>query len=185
MPPSRMSKDQMSAPLSNLYKLKAPVGVWSNTTPVVRSRLHDRITRDIALSIIRWNIGKDPPPDLLTETDLSRNLQVSRTALRESVKVLAAKRLIDVRPKIGIRIKPREDWNILDPELLRWLCEAGMEDLLVRDLCAHVDRAGRGGASRQSGPRENRLRNSSASIATWKPVISTGTCTIPSTGSFM
>src|SRR5207249_872262 len=106
----------------------------STIGPVVREPLHDRITRNIALSIIRGDLGGEKL-DAFTETDLSRHLKVSRTALRESVKVLAAKGLIEVRPKTGLRVRPREDWNILDPKLLGWLCQAGMTDLLVRDLC--------------------------------------------------
>jgi len=105
----------------------------SKLLPVARERLHDRITRDLALNIIRGNL--EVGNNTLTETDLSQRMKVSRTALRESVKVLAAKGLIEVRPKIGLSIRPRDDWNILDPKLLGWLCEAGMNELLVRDLC--------------------------------------------------
>ena len=54
--------------------------------------------------------------------------------LRESVKVLASKGLLEVRPKIGIRVRPRSEWNLLDPELLVWQFEAGMDDQLLRNL---------------------------------------------------
>jgi DNA-binding FadR family transcriptional regulator len=72
---------------------------------------------------------------LSTEGDLCRHFRVSRTILREAVKVLAAKGLIEVRPKTGIRVRPRNEWNLVDPDLLGWLCEAGVDDRFVWDLC--------------------------------------------------
>src|SRR4051794_2586572 len=101
---------------------------------IPRERLHDRVTREIALGIIRGDIGTGDSA-LSTEGDLCRHLHVSRTILREAVKVLAAKGLIDVRPRTGIRARPRDEWNLVDPDLLGWLCEAGVDDLFVWDLC--------------------------------------------------
>ncbi len=63
-----------------------------------------------------------------------RKLEVSRSVLRESIKVLASKGLLEVRPKIGITVRPRSDWNLLDPELLVWQFEARMDDQLLRHL---------------------------------------------------
>jgi len=45
---------------------------------------------------------------------------VSRTAVREAIKMLAAKGLIVSRPKIGSRVRPREVWNLLDRDVLAW-----------------------------------------------------------------
>ena len=95
-------------------------------------RLHDQMTRQIALGIMRGTIGQG---ELSTEGDLCRHFQVSRTVLREAVKVLAAKGLIELRPKTGMHVRPRNEWNLVDPDLLGWLCEAGVDDLFVRDLC--------------------------------------------------
>jgi DNA-binding FadR family transcriptional regulator len=50
---------------------------------------------------------------------------VSRTVVREAIKVLAAKGLVESRPKVGTRVRPRRDWNLLDPDLLAWQIEAG------------------------------------------------------------
>jgi DNA-binding FadR family transcriptional regulator len=109
-----------------------------STEPLVvsipRERLHDRVTREIALGIIRGSIGNGQSA-LSTEGDLCRHFSVSRTILREAVKVLAAKGLIEVRPRTGIRVRPRDEWNLVDPDLLGWLCEAGVDDLFIRDLC--------------------------------------------------
>jgi DNA-binding FadR family transcriptional regulator len=101
---------------------------------IARERLHDKVTKEIALGIMRGSIGRGESA-LSTEGDLCRHLSVSRTILREAVKVLAAKGLIEVRPRTGIRVRPRNEWNLVDPDLLGWLCEAGVDDLFVRDLC--------------------------------------------------
>jgi GntR family galactonate operon transcriptional repressor len=99
-----------------------------------RERLYDQLTRQIALGIMRGTIGQGES-GMSTEGDLCRHFSVSRTILRESVKVLAAKGLIELRPKTGIRVRPRDEWNLVDPNLLSWLCEAGVDEDFVRDLC--------------------------------------------------
>jgi GntR family transcriptional regulator, galactonate operon transcriptional repressor len=96
--------------------------------------LHDKVTREIALGIMRGTIGQGEA-GLSTEGDLCRHFNVSRTILREAVKVLVAKGLIELRPKTGIRVRPRNEWNLVDPDLLGWLCEAGVDALFIRDLC--------------------------------------------------
>jgi GntR family transcriptional regulator, galactonate operon transcriptional repressor len=97
-----------------------------------RERLYDQLIRQIALGIMRGEIGQG---DLTTEGDLCRHFDVSRTVLRECVKVLSAKGLIRLRPKTGLHVRPRSEWNLVDPDLLSWLCEAGVDDVFVRDLC--------------------------------------------------
>src|SRR5687767_6243756 len=101
---------------------------------VRRERLYDQLTRQIALGIMRGAIGQGES-GMSTEGDLCRHFDVSRTILREAVKVLAAKGLIEVRPKTGITVRPRDDWNLVDSDLLGWLCEAGVDDLFIRNLC--------------------------------------------------
>jgi DNA-binding FadR family transcriptional regulator len=104
----------------------------SAVAPLRREKLHDRLTRQIALGIMQGAIGQG---ELSTEGELCDHFQVSRTILRESVKVLAAKKLVELRPKTGMLIRPRSEWNLVDPDLLGWLCEAGVDDRFVSDLC--------------------------------------------------
>ena len=54
------------------------------------------------------------------EQELADSLQVGRNALREAVKVLSGKGLIRTAPRSGTRVRPRDDWNLLDPDVLRW-----------------------------------------------------------------
>ena len=71
---------------------------------------------------------------LPSEDVWSADLEVSRTALREAIKVLAAKGLIESRPKTGARVCPRERWNFLDPDVLAWRLAALPTEPYVRDL---------------------------------------------------
>ena len=87
-----------------------------------RRGLHGTVVHDIGLRIVRGDLRPGDP--LPTEEELSGELSASRTVLREAVKVLAAKGLVESRPKTGTRARPRRDWNLLDPDVLAWRLEA-------------------------------------------------------------
>ncbi len=57
---------------------------------------------------------------LPVEQELASSLGVGRNALREAVKVLSSKGLIVTGPRSGTRVRPRSDWNMLDPDVLSW-----------------------------------------------------------------
>jgi DNA-binding FadR family transcriptional regulator len=69
--------------------------------------------------------GELKPGDAVPDNGLVDEPAVSRTVVREAIKVLAAKGLVDSRPKVGTRVRPRRDWNLLDPDVLAWQIEAG------------------------------------------------------------
>ncbi|MCB1675710.1 MAG: FadR family transcriptional regulator, partial [Halioglobus sp.] len=54
------------------------------------------------------------------EQELADSLHVGRNALREAVKVLSGKGLIQTAPRSGTWVRHRDDWNLLDPDVLRW-----------------------------------------------------------------
>lgn len=45
---------------------------------------------------------------------------VSRTALREALKVLTAKGLVEARPRVGTRVRARSDWQLFDTDVIAW-----------------------------------------------------------------
>ncbi|MEW5248429.1 FadR/GntR family transcriptional regulator [Microbulbifer sp. 2201CG32-9] len=57
---------------------------------------------------------------LAIEQDLAANLGVGRNALRETVKVLSGKGLLSTAPRSGTKVRPRDEWNMLDPDVLAW-----------------------------------------------------------------
>ncbi|SEQ92840.1 transcriptional regulator, GntR family [Faunimonas pinastri] len=79
--------------------------------------------------------GEFTPGDLLpVENDLCQFYGVSRTTIREAVKTLAAKRLVDVSPKVGTRVLPFADWNLLDRDVLSWRLNAQFDSKIVEDI---------------------------------------------------
>lgn len=80
--------------------------------------LHHAVVSQIGRRIV----GGDflPGEALPTADATSEMMGVSRTVLREAIKVLAGKGLVESRPKTGTRVRPRADWNFLDPDVLSW-----------------------------------------------------------------
>ncbi len=79
--------------------------------------------------------GQYRPGDLLPkEAELTEQFAVSRTSVREGMRVLAAKGLVDIRQKIGTRVRQPESWNVFDSDILRWHSEVGRGDEIMRNL---------------------------------------------------
>jgi DNA-binding FadR family transcriptional regulator len=64
----------------------------------------------------------------------AEQLAVSRTAYREAVRILAAKGLVDARPKVGTRVNPQALWHLLDPDVLDWTFESEPDLVLLDSL---------------------------------------------------
>jgi DNA-binding FadR family transcriptional regulator len=79
-----------------------------------RGGLHGQIVHAIGRQILT---GKIRPGDLLPA---QAGLPASRTVLREVIKVLAAKGLVESRPRTGTRVRPRHAWHLLDPDVMAW-----------------------------------------------------------------
>ncbi len=82
-------------------------------------RIHVQVAKQIARKILSGELEQDTK--LPCELELCELFGVSRTALRESMKLLSAKGLIMSRPKVGTKVLPRENWHFLDPQLLEWI----------------------------------------------------------------
>ncbi len=54
------------------------------------------------------------------EDELVGSLGVSRTVVREAIKVLSGKGLIRTARRYGSRVCSFDDWNLLDPDVIRW-----------------------------------------------------------------
>lgn len=88
-----------------------------------RRNIHGHVVYELGMRIVRgeWQ----PETTLPNESTLCEQLEVSRTALREAMKTLAAKGMIEPRPKTGTRIRLRDEWNMLDPDVLAWIYSPG------------------------------------------------------------
>jgi GntR family galactonate operon transcriptional repressor len=69
------------------------------------------------------------------EMELCRRFGASRTVVREAFKLLAAKGLIASRKRVGTYVRAREEWHMLDADVLAWRLRDGeAEPKLVFDL---------------------------------------------------
>jgi DNA-binding FadR family transcriptional regulator len=67
--------------------------------------------------------GELRPGDVLPREELlAEQMNVSRTALREAMKVLSAKGLVETRTKVGTRVRDPRYWHQLDADVLAWRC---------------------------------------------------------------
>jgi DNA-binding FadR family transcriptional regulator len=90
------------------------------------------VLNQIGLGIVRGEFAPGDP--LPNADDWSAAHGVSRTVMREVIKVLAGKGMVESRPKTGTRVRPRSDWNFLDPDVLAWRYSGTISSEDVREL---------------------------------------------------
>lgn len=99
---------------------------------VLHYSLREQVLNAIGSRIIS---GELQPGDVLPKEDtLSKDYGVSRTVIREAVKGLAARGLVESRPKVGTIIRPRDDWQMLDPSVLEWVAASETNTEFMRHL---------------------------------------------------
>ncbi len=79
------------------------------------------IANELGIAIVTGAYSANNPIPI--EAELCRKYEASRPVLREAVKMLTAKGLLDARPRRGTWVQPEEKWNLLDPDVLGWLLE--------------------------------------------------------------
>lgn len=94
--------------------------------------LHAQVIHELGRLIVS---GELKPGDLLPrEEALAQRMVISRTALREAMKVLASKGLIETRQKTGTRVRDPRYWNQLDADILAWRCASMPTEDFVEKL---------------------------------------------------
>jgi len=83
-----------------------------------KRNLFTHVLEELGSRIVRGDFGAGAA--LPNEADLGREFGASRSVIREAVKSLAAKGLLESRTRTGIRVLPPMHWNLLDPEVLNW-----------------------------------------------------------------
>lgn len=81
--------------------------------------------------IVSGDLGADRP---LVPEEIGQRFEVSRTVVRESLRVLEAKGLVSARPNVGTRVRPVSDWNLLDPDIIEWRAFGPQRDDQRREL---------------------------------------------------
>ncbi|GLS91562.1 GntR family transcriptional regulator [Psychromonas marina] len=96
--------------------------------------LHVQVARSIARKILSNELKQDEI--IPSEMVLCEQFNVSRTALREAVKLLTSKGLLESKPKVGTRVRSSEHWNYLDPQLLEWVTDLGNNEDVYKEFIA-------------------------------------------------
>nr|WP_106311385.1 FCD domain-containing protein [Paraburkholderia sp. BL18I3N2] len=84
----------------------------------IQHDLHGRVAHQLATAILRGDYA--PDSILPREAELMETFGVSRTVLREALRTLTSKGLIESRPRVGTRVRPKRAWNLLDVDVLDW-----------------------------------------------------------------
>jgi DNA-binding FadR family transcriptional regulator len=79
--------------------------------------LHTHVLDTLGLAI---TAGEYPPGSVLRTDDLAQRFEVSRTVVREVVRVLESMHLVESRRRVGVTVRPAEEWNVYDPRVIRW-----------------------------------------------------------------
>ena len=97
-----------------------------------RKSMHARIVQEVGMEIVS---GKFAPGDRLPpEPTLCEAYGVSRPVLREATRVLVAKGLVISKPRVGSVVRPREEWHLLDPDVLYWTISVTPEGEFFQSL---------------------------------------------------
>jgi DNA-binding FadR family transcriptional regulator len=71
---------------------------------------------------------------LKAESELCQDFDASRTVLREAVKMLTAKGMLDARPRRGTIVLLESQWNLSDPDILNWLLQRKGSLLIISEF---------------------------------------------------
>ncbi|MCL7460513.1 FCD domain-containing protein [Micromonospora echinofusca] len=100
----------------------SPGAVAAQLAPV-EAGLHARVLDRLGTAICD---GELAPGSVLNIDDLVDRYAVSRSVVREVLRVLASIGFIETRRRVGVMIRPSEHWNVFDPQVIRWrLASAG------------------------------------------------------------
>ncbi|MGV9558042.1 FadR/GntR family transcriptional regulator [Streptomyces sp. NPDC003522] len=79
--------------------------------------LHGRVLDTLGPAI---TAGEYPPGSVLRTDELAQRFDVSRSVMREAVRVLESMHLVESRRRVGVTVRPKAEWNVYDPQVIRW-----------------------------------------------------------------
>lgn len=88
---------------------------WFMTTQ--SQGLHTHVLDTLGLEIAA---GEHPPGQVLRTDELAQRFDVSRTVVREVIRVLESMHLVESRRRVGVTVRSAEEWNVYDPQVIRW-----------------------------------------------------------------
>src|SRR5690242_5493269 len=135
------------APASNEAPYRLPAPVWREVRNETGKEASDgasggvmeqgkdrslvsKVMDGLVSGIVEEKYGAILPP----QDVLSKEFDVSRTVMREALSMLLARDMLDVRPKVGTRIRPMRDWRMIDEDVVNWRFRAKPDPQFMRDV---------------------------------------------------
>lgn len=101
--------------------------------------------------------GEYPPGSVLRTDELARRFDVSRSVMREAVRVLESMHLVASRRRVGVIVQPASEWNVYDPQVIRWRLAGADRPRQLRSLTvlrSAVEPVAAGLAARHATPEQ-------------------------------
>ncbi len=95
------------------------------------SSLHQRVIENVGQRVVD---GRLAAGDTLLAEHLELELGVSRSVVREAVRVLASLGLVESVKRVGIRVLPMSSWSLFDPSVIRWRIASSGKGTQLRSL---------------------------------------------------
>ncbi|POX40846.1 GntR family transcriptional regulator [Streptomyces sp. Ru73] len=116
--------------------------------------LHAKVLESLGPEIAA---GEHRPGTVLRTDELAQRYDVSRTVIREAVRVLESMHLVESRRRVGVTVRPTEEWNVYDPRVIRWRLAGSDRPRQLRSLtvlrCA-IEPVAAGLAARNATPEQ-------------------------------
>jgi GntR family transcriptional regulator, galactonate operon transcriptional repressor len=93
--------------------------------------IHGEVVEELGHRIVGGRLAEGETIDVVA---LEAELDISKTVVREALRVLKAKGLVDARQKRGTFVQPRSEWRLLDPDVIRWQFGGRADAQLLDDL---------------------------------------------------
>jgi DNA-binding FadR family transcriptional regulator len=119
--------------------------------------LHDSLLRTLGAAIVS---GEYPPGQVITLDGVSARHKMSRSVVREVVRVLESMGMVESRRRVGVTVQPAHKWNVFDPRLIRWRLESGdrtAQLLSLSELRRGFEPAAAALAARRADPHQCRI----------------------------
>ncbi|MFC9331569.1 FadR/GntR family transcriptional regulator [Kitasatospora sp. NPDC057015] len=116
--------------------------------------LHGHLVHELGRDIAH---GRLAAGDQIVPEDVGERHGVSRTVVREALRVLESKGMVVARPKTGTRVRPVEEWDLLDRDVILWRAQSShwrsqLADLL--DMRAAIEPLAARGCARRATPED-------------------------------
>ncbi|GAA2269569.1 MULTISPECIES: FadR/GntR family transcriptional regulator [Kitasatospora] len=78
--------------------------------------------------------GEIPAGTVLRSEELEARYGVSRTVVREAVRILESMRMVAPKRRVGITVQPKSGWDVFDPMVIRWRLAGADRSAQLRSL---------------------------------------------------